>query len=129
MKTLIISLVILAVMFMIFFPIFRKMMREMNEIRKIEIKLTDASKLADGTYRGSFHKSRWNYELEIDVKAGKITAVRNNVSEEDKKNFHSLDGKITEVLLQKQSIPFDAVSGATVDTRAYLKAVENALAK
>ena len=85
------------------------------------------SGISDGIYKGSYHKGRWNYDLELTVKNHKVTEVKN--INKQMATFEEFNKNLTSELLEKQKIPFDTVSGATVHTKAFLKAVENAVNK
>ena len=41
--------------------------------------------------------------------------------------FKDINDQISSALIEKQQIPIDSVSGATIHTKAFLKAVENSL--
>jgi uncharacterized protein with FMN-binding domain len=85
----------------------------------------DLSKSADGVYAGNFHKVRWNFEVEVTIKDHKITVIK-PVGKVEPRCNKIVDGA-TEAIISKQSVKIDAVSGATIDTKAFCKAVENAL--
>ena len=101
------------------------MTRGMSTVKNLAIRHIDPAGKADGEYSGRYAHARWVFAVTVVVKGGKITAVR--VTEKDR----FTDGKLTDPLatavLQKQSPVIDVVSGATVHTRAFQKAVENAL--
>jgi len=97
----------------------------MGEVRKMVINNVDLSAIADGVYKGSFEKNRWAYDLEVTVASHKITAIVNtNPKTKLAKGFNQ---KAVEAIIRKQSPKIDAVSGATISTKAFSKAVENAL--
>ncbi len=101
------------------------MTRGMGDVKKVELKGIDLSGVPDGAYQGHFEGARWTNTVEVTVENKKITAI-NVVSPplfiED--NFSS---KIINGVIEKQSLEVDVVSGATVTTKAILKAIENAL--
>jgi len=97
-----------------------------KEVKNLSINEVDLGKIADGTYSGMYKKSRWNYDVTVEVKGHKIISVINN-NKSMEKMMGDLNKKITDSMLEKQSIVIDAVSGATINTRAFQKAVENAL--
>ena len=97
----------------------------MGEIRKLVISSVDLSKVADGVYPGTYHKGRWTYDLQVTVKDHRITGIKN--TNKRMEMFKDLNGKAEAEIIKKQSPVIDIVSGATITTRAYQKAVENAL--
>lgn len=99
--------------------------RGMKDIRKLEIHDIDISSLEDGEYEGSYHKTRWNYRVKLTVKDGRIE----DVSFIEKPDDGKFSKNASEEILKAQSVQIDTVSGATINTRAFQKAVENALAQ
>ncbi|MBD3318128.1 MAG: FMN-binding protein [Chitinivibrionales bacterium] len=97
----------------------------LSEIKNMAINEVDLSKISDGVYTGTFQKARWTHNVEVTVKDHKITEIK-NTNELPEGNKKLVDGAI-EKILQKQSVDIDAVSGATVSTKAFQKAVEDAL--
>jgi len=97
----------------------------MGEVKKLQINDVDMSKISDGVYTGSYHKGRWTYDVSVTIANHAMTAVTNTNKSMNAQS--SLNDKISAEILKKQSIKIDAVSGATVNTRAFQKAVETAL--
>jgi uncharacterized protein with FMN-binding domain len=120
-----IFIIVIIIVVIITVPMLYFMFYGLGSVKKLIINEVDLSKINDGTYKGSFHKNRWNYDLEITVKNHKITSVKN--TNKKMEMFKELNDKFYSELLEKQRIPFDTVSGATVHTKAFLKAAENAL--
>ncbi len=79
----------------------------------------------DGIYIGSYQGFRWSNTVEVTVKFNKITALRVLKPQvfAKEETFDELASRI----IMSQSTDVDAVSGATADSKAYLKAIENAL--
>lgn len=98
--------------------------RGMKEIRQLEIGKPDVSSLQDGVYEGSYRKTRWNYEVKVTVKDGRIE----NIEFADKPDDGKFSEEAVDAVLQAQSLDIDTVSGASINTLAFRKAVENALA-
>lgn len=97
----------------------------MGEIKRLTINNVDLSQKADGVYRGSYHKGRWNYDVEVSVANHRIADIKEtNPSMQMTKE---LTKKITEKIIAGQKLKIDAVSGASVNTKAICKAVEIAL--
>jgi uncharacterized protein with FMN-binding domain len=99
--------------------------RGMGEIRKASVGEVNLQNVADGSYNGSFCKGRWCYEVKVTVAGHRMSdiAITN----------HQMDGSkaanqaMIEKVKQEQKLTNDAVSGASINTRAFMKAVENAL--
>jgi uncharacterized protein with FMN-binding domain len=97
----------------------------MAEIKRLVIKEVDLSKVPDGTYTGSYHKGRWLYDVQVTVKDHRIVSAKNTNPRMDVAK--ELNEKAEAAILERQAIDIDVVSGATVNTKAFQKAVENAL--
>jgi uncharacterized protein with FMN-binding domain len=77
----------------------------MGYIKRMVIREIDIAKTPDGVYRGSFHKNRWNYDLEITIQSHKITDVK--ITNKSMENFKEFNDKVISTLMEKQKIPFD----------------------
>jgi uncharacterized protein with FMN-binding domain len=99
--------------------------RGMKDIRQLSIEDPDISSLQDGTYEGSYHKTRWNYGVRVTIEDGRIAGIEFTEKPDDGK----FSGEAVDAVLQAQSLQIDTVSGASINTRAFQKAVENALAQ
>ena len=87
--------------------------------------VVDIAGIADGTHRGTFTYGGFNYVVDVTARGGQIegiTVIQNKVNEQS-----ILAEAILEVIIATQSLDVDAVSGATVSSKALLKAVENAI--
>jgi uncharacterized protein with FMN-binding domain len=90
----------------------------MGEIKRLTINNVDLSQMADGVYRGSYHKGRWKYDAEVSVADHRIADIKET----------NPSMKMTKDLtITGQTLKIDAVSGASVNTKAFCKAVEIAL--
>jgi uncharacterized protein with FMN-binding domain len=100
-------------------------MSGMGEVRKLVINDVDLTGMADDVYKGAYHKNRWTYDMEVTVTGHKIISIKNtNPKTKMAKGFND---KAAMEVIKKQSPKIDALSGATISTKAYAKAVENAL--
>jgi uncharacterized protein with FMN-binding domain len=99
--------------------------RGMKEIRNLSIENPDIASLQDGEYEGSYHKTRWNYRVKVTLKDGQIR----NIEFTEKPDDGSFSDKAVEAVLEAQSLDIDTVTGASINTRAFQKAVENALSQ
>lgn len=101
--------------------------RGLNTGAKAEINNVDLTAVKDGIYNGKYSSGRWTNELNVIVKDNKITDIKviKDVTFSNAASAQQLFDKI----IEKQKIDVDAVSGATVTSKAYQKSIENALSK
>ena len=97
--------------------------RGLDEGKQVSINDADLSKLDDGVYRGVFDQGRWANQVEIRVENHKMTDIKKTEGFEHKEAMASIHARV----LENQTLLVDVVSGATVSSKAYLKAIENAL--
>ncbi|MBN1758868.1 MAG: FMN-binding protein [Chitinispirillaceae bacterium] len=97
----------------------------LKDIREMPINDVDLQKVQDGVYTGSFKKTRWKNNVQVTVKNHRIVDIV-NTNELPPPNKKIVDKAINSIL-SKQSVVIDVVSGASVNTKAFQKAVENAL--
>ncbi len=81
--------------------------------------------LEDGTYKGTYHSGRWANEVSVTVKDHKITVI--DVVKDVAFPNPEWREQLFNSVIEKQSTDVDAVSGATVTSKAYLKSIQNAL--
>ncbi len=81
--------------------------------------------LDDGVYEGQYNGFRWSNTVAVTVRNHEITAIEQLKPQA----FAKLEtiAAMTDRVLMEQSTQVDAVSGATADSKAFLKAVENAI--
>ena len=88
----------------------------------------DLSGMPDGSYIGTYENGRWTNTLVVQVENHKIIGI-----DIDKDVFGAgatdCSGEVFRRVIEAQSTQVDAVSGATVTSKAYLMAIENALKK
>ena len=96
-------------------------------LREIRASLPDMEGKYDGVYRGSYDLSGTPVKVTVDVTVQNqnITAV--NIVRHVCSPIGKKAEKITERIIERQSLDVDAVSGATGSSIAILKAIENAL--
>lgn len=92
---------------------------------QVDISSIDASAVKDGTYEGTYEAGRWSNTVVVTVKDGKITDIQ--VKENVALPQQGLSDEIFKRVMDKQNTQVDAVTGATVTSKAYMKAIENAL--
>jgi uncharacterized protein with FMN-binding domain len=99
----------------------------LGEGKNIEINGINMSNIEDGTYKGSYEFRRWSNELEVVVIENKITAIK--ILSDVKYANPAVSDKLFDEVIEAQDTRVDAVSGATVTSKAYLRSIENALIK
>lgn len=118
-------LIVVAVIVVLLVPLSYLMFHGMSEIKHLVIREVDLGRIADGIYTGSYHKGRWTYDVEVTVRGHRIVTVKNN--NERMKAAGDWNAKAEAAIVQKQAIDLDVISGATVNTKAFEKALEIAL--
>jgi uncharacterized protein with FMN-binding domain len=105
--------------------------KEHKEARSLPLKAVDFGKLKDGTYHGAYEGGMYKWranECDVTVANGKVTDIQLAASKDPggKNTQHRV---LYDRVVQAQSLQVDAISGATLTSKAYLKAVEDALNK
>ncbi|MEK3904537.1 MULTISPECIES: FMN-binding protein [unclassified Paenibacillus] len=104
--------------------------KERREARTVEIDRVNFNKLHAGEYTGEYaggmYKWRANKVI-VTVTAHKVTAIKllEHAENQSTASVDELFGRV----IQAQSLQVDSISGATLTSKAYLKAIENALHK
>ena len=94
------------------------------DLNDIVITTPDLGKIADGKYEGNSKVGPVRVKLEVTMQSGAITSI------DIIKHFNGRGEKaeiIVPRIIEAQSLYVDVVSGATASSKAFLKAVENAL--
>jgi uncharacterized protein with FMN-binding domain len=106
-----------------------RLSKEHKEARSLPLDAADFHKLADGTYHGAYaggmYKWRAN-ECDVTVTNGKVTGVQ-LVGSNDPGSRNTQHESLYDRVIEAQSLQVDTISGATLTSKAYLQAVENAL--
>jgi uncharacterized protein with FMN-binding domain len=91
----------------------------------VKIGEVDLNNVADGTYLGSYEVGRWSNTLSVTVKDHRITGIKilQDIAYKHRGDYKGLLDRV----IRLQSLKVDAIAGATVTSKAYLKAIENAL--
>lgn len=100
-------------------------MRGMDEVRSQTVVPLDMGTVADGVHEGQYCHARWCYKVRARVAGGRIDCLW-TVQPKDSPS-DSFNRKVYKQVLERQNVFADAVSGASITTRAVMKAVENAL--
>lgn len=100
----------------------------MKEVRAYKLPAVDMSQIEDGEYKGSCDIGRFAMDVRVTVKDHMVVAV----SFIDGKKANATDAlvsKMNEPFLNKKDPIFDAITGATITSKAYAIAVTKALLK
>lgn len=115
-------LVIAAVAFVLFWVVVLYSGYLNRTAARVTLPPLNLANVADGVYEGSARILHVAPKLQVTVTAGRITNI----------TFVTLvAGDVTGLaarVIKAQSLDVDAISGATVSTKAVLKAIDNALA-
>lgn len=85
------------------------------------------SSLSDGMYNGKYNAGRWTNEMNVTIKDHKIIKI--DVVKDVSFSMPEVTEAMISKVLEKQNTNIDVITGSTVTTKAYLKAIENALSK
>lgn len=106
------------------------MSKEHDEARNLPLENIDFSKLNDGVYIGEYEGGMYKWrtnKVQVTVSSGKVTEIK--VLEHKENQKPEIMGQLYGRVIKAQSLQVDAISGATLDTKAYLKSIDNALVK
>lgn len=94
-------------------------------IRNMNIADIDISSVPDGTYRSSQDYLGFKCNAEVTVRRGAVTGIM--LTEDRSDEWVEKAKGVGQRVIDKQSLKVDAVTGATITSKAMLKAIENAL--
>jgi len=92
---------------------------------KAQLNGVDLQNKPDGEYIGAYNFGRWTNTLAVQVKDHRITGI--DIRRDVMARIPNCSDEIFRRVIEAQDTKVDAVSGATVTSKAYLKAIENAL--
>jgi uncharacterized protein with FMN-binding domain len=98
---------------------------DVDRARMLTIQPVDLRDVPSGVYEGSYAGGSLAVEVETTVRRGKITKIR--VLTEPANEYQRKARGVILLVILRQSLDVDAVSGATGSSKAILKAVENSL--
>ena len=102
----------------------------MADIKRLSVENIDVSLLKDGNYFGEYENGRWQYHVEVTVRDGEIKEIRvlnTKTGPFEMKMYDDVNTELIQRIVRNQSLQVDTVTGATVNGKALLKAVESAL--
>jgi uncharacterized protein with FMN-binding domain len=106
-----------------------RLMKEHREAKSLPLNAVDFGKLNDGTYHGAYEGGMYKWranECQVTVSSGKVTDIQ-LVASKDPAAKNTQHEVLYDRVIQAQSLQVDTISSATLTSKAYLKAVENAL--
>jgi uncharacterized protein with FMN-binding domain len=106
-----------------------RLSKEHREARSLPLNAVNFGKLNDGTYHGSYAGGmyRWRAnECDVTVANGKVAAIQ-LVGSGDPGAKNTGHEMLYDRVIAAQTLQVDTISGATLTSKAYLQAVENAL--
>lgn len=99
----------------------------LNKIRHMPIGNVNLAKISDGKYKGQTKTGNYTYKVEVEVKDHKIINIKG--IENRKSTYVTYAEGVFSKIIRDQKINVDAVTGATTTSKAFMKAVENALSQ
>lgn len=105
------------------------LMKEHREARGLPQDAVDFSILRDGSYRGLYEGGMYKWrrnECDVTVAGGRVTAIQLTASKDPGRENTTVQ-PLYDRVIHAQSLQVDTISGATLTSKAYLQAVENAL--
>ncbi len=106
-----------------------RLMKEHKEARSLPLNTVDFGKLNDGTYHGTYEGGMYKWranECDVTVTDGKVSDIQ-LAGSQDPGGKNTQHQSLYERVIQAQTLQVDTISGATLTSKAYLQAVENAL--
>ena len=119
-------LLIGGVMFVTLMVLFLYITNGLSEGKNVVLNGIDLTNISDGMYVGTYDFKRWTNTVHVHVKDNEIISIV-IVEDETGSDITDCSGEILRRVLDAQNTQVDAVTGATVTSKAYLKAIENAL--
>ncbi len=102
--------------------------KEHQEAQNLSLNGVDFSKLKDGTYIGEYEGGMYKWranKVQVAVSSGRVSGMELLEQKENQKP--EFTDKLYDRVIKAQSLQVEAISGATLTSKAYLKGVENAL--
>lgn len=106
-----------------------KLQKEHQEARSLSLNRVNFSKLKDGTYHGAYEGGMYQWrvnECDVTVKNGKVTDIQLTGSN-DPGGKNTQHKELYDRVIKAQSLQVDTITQATLTSKAYLQAIENAL--
>lgn len=114
------------ILFVILTGIFLGVTNGLSEGANVTLNGIDLSNIPDGSYTGTYEFKRWSNSVVVHVENRRITGI-GIASDVPGASITDCSGEMFRRVIAAQDTKVDAVSGATVTSKAYLKAIEDAL--
>jgi len=101
------------------------LMNGMKDVETIKVNKIDLLNIEDGSYTGSFDVARWTNTVEVKVANHEIVEIV--VLDDVMIGLEGMSNRLFENVIKEQSLDVDIETGASITSKAYLKAIENAL--
>jgi uncharacterized protein with FMN-binding domain len=119
-------LIIAAILAVVLAGLFFALTSGLSEGASVAIGGIDLSSVPDGSYTGVYEFKRWSNTVVVYVKDHRITAI--DIEKDVPAAWvTNCSGETIRRVMEAQNTTVDAVSGATVTSKAYLKAIEDAI--
>lgn len=106
-----------------------RLSKEHKEARSLPLNAVDFSRLTDGSFHGDYAGGMYKWRqnaCDVLVKGGRVIEIQLEKSQTP--GAKNMEPKILyDRVIEAQSLQVDTISMATLDSKAYLQAVENAL--
>ncbi len=99
-----------------------------DEVRKYALPAIDMSRIPDGAYDGACDIGRFAMAVKVTVKDHRVTAVE--IADKRTSNIGpDMASQLNQSVVGREKPSFDAVTGASITSKAYFIAVADALKK
>ncbi|SHI18165.1 FMN-binding domain-containing protein [Sporobacter termitidis DSM 10068] len=103
--------------------------KEHKEAAGVPLHMADFSRLRDGVYTGGYQGGMYGWRAnsaQVTVQGGRVVSIR-LLEESMKYNDTAARDALYDRVVKNQSLQVDVISGATLTSKGYLMAVQNAL--
>ena len=101
------------------------LMNGMNTAQALQLNQINLAQVEDGNYVGTYETARWTNTVEVVIENHEIKEI--TIVKDVMFSLEGLSDRLFNRVIEKQSIDVDIETGSTITSKAYLKAIENAL--
>lgn len=102
----------------------------MDAMRELPLQEHDLAHAKDGVFEGHFSQDRWHFTVNVHIESGRIdTIVVQDCPGKGTESFDQVNSKLVSRVIRQQTVMVDAVSGSTITSKCFFKAMEDALGK
>ena len=108
----------------------KNLQKEHDEARSLALNSVDFTRLKDGTFTGIYGGGMYGWranQCQVTVTSGRVNRIDLVQGKEAAGKTATQPDMLYERVIHAQSLQVDTISGATLTSKAYLQAVENAL--